>query len=137
MEEFLREHQVGADKWRRTGVFTFTSNKNTQGPKVTYNRLQEHLQKEYITLISYGTVVQLCLVKNRRRISAQCYKGVAGITCTTARKGFDAKFYPDSHRSYCFYKGLDMLQFKDGSDKMILNRDNQAGFRLNSTYTHT
>lgn len=29
-----------------------------------------------------------------------------------------------------------MLQFKDGSDKMILNRDDQAGFSLDSTYTH-
>ena len=29
-----------------------------------------------------------------------------------------------------------MLQLKDGSDKMILNRDDQAGFRLDSAYTH-
>ena len=103
---------------------------------MTYKRLQEHLQKEYNTSISYGTVVQLCSVRNRRRISAQRYKGVAAITCRRARKGFDVKFKPDSHWSYCFYKGLDMLQFKDGSDKMILNRDDQAGFRLDSTYTH-
>ena len=109
MEEFVREHRVGAGQWRRTGVFTFTSNKNTQGPKVTYKRLQEHLQKEYNTSISYGTVVQLCSVRNRRRISTQRYKGVAAITCRRARKGFDVKFNPDSHWSCCFYKGLDIL----------------------------
>ena len=103
---------------------------------MTYKRLQEHLQKEYNTSISYGTVVQLCSVRNRRRISAQRYKGVAAITCRRARKGFDVKFNPDSHWSYCFYKGLDTLQFKDGFDKMILNRNDQAGFRLDSTYTH-
>ena len=136
MEDFVKKHRVGADQWRRTGVFTFASNKNTSGPKVTYKKLQEHLQKEYGTSISYGTVVQLCAVRNKRRISAQCYKGVAAITCRRARKGFDVKFNPDSHWSYSFYKGLDMLQFKDGSDKMILNRDDQAGFRLDSTYTH-
>ena len=106
MEDFVREHRVGADQGRRTG------DKNTQGPKVTYKRLQEHLQKEYNTSISYGTVVQLCSVRNRRRISAQRFKGVAAIICRRARKGFDVKFNPDSHWSYCFYKGLDMLQFK-------------------------
>ena len=64
------------------------------------------------------------------------YKGVAAITSRRACNGFDVKFNPDSHWSCCFYKGLDILQFKDGSDKMILNRDDQAGFRLDSTYTH-
>ena len=136
MEEFVQEHQVGADRLRRTGVFTFTSNKNTQGPKVTYKRLQEHLQKEYNTSISYGTVVQLCSVRKRRRIFAQRYKGVAAITCRRAPKGSDVKFNADSHWSYWFYKGLDMLHLKDGSDKMILNRNDQAGFCFDSTYTH-
>ena len=89
MEDFVRKHRIGADQWRRTGVFTFTSNKNTKGPKVTYKRLQEHLQKEYNTSISYGTVVQLCAVRNKRRISAKRYKGIAAITCRRARKGFD------------------------------------------------
>ncbi|CAH3176084.1 unnamed protein product [Porites lobata] len=113
MEDFVQKHRV-----------------------VTYKRMQEHLQKEYGISISYGTVVQLCAVRNKRRISAQRYQGVAAITCRRARKGFDVKFNPDSRWSYCFYKGLDMLQLKDGSDKMILNRDDQAGFRLDSTYTH-
>ena len=31
MEAFVRKHRVGADQWRRTGVFTFTSNKTTKG----------------------------------------------------------------------------------------------------------
>lgn len=34
------------------------------------------------------------------------------------------------------YKALDLIQLTDGTDKMILNRDDQAGFRLDTTYTH-
>ena len=136
MEDVVRKHRIGVDQWRRTGVFTFTSNKNTKGPKVTYKRLQEPLQKEYNTSISYGTVVQLCAVRNKRRISAKRYKGIAAITCRKARKGFDVKFNPDSRWSYKFYKGFDGLQLKDGTDKLLLNRDYQAGFRLDSTFTH-
>ena len=34
------------------------------------------------------------------------------------------------------YKALDFTQLTDGTDKMILNRDDQAGFRLDTTYTH-
>lgn len=55
MEVFVRNHRVGADQWRRTGVFTFTSNKNTKGSKVTYKKLQEHLQKriQHVNIIWY------------------------------------------------------------------------------------
>ena len=99
----------------------FASNKTTKGLKVAYKRLQENLKDEYGISLTYGSVVQLCAVRNRRRISAKCYKGVARITCRRACKGFDVKFNPDSRWSYCFYKELDMLQLKDGSSKMILN----------------
>ena len=63
-------------------------------------------------IISYGTVVQLCAVRNKRRISDKRYKGVAAITCRRARKGFNVKLNPDSHWSYSFYKELDILQLK-------------------------
>ena len=36
------------------------------------------------------------------------------------------------------YKGLDYIQLKDGRDKVVLNRNDryQAGFRLDTTFTH-
>ena len=94
------------------------------------------MKDEYDISLSYGSVVQLCAVRNRRRISAKRYRGVARITCRRARKGFDVKFNPDSRWSYCFTKDLTCFRIKDGSNKMILNRDDQAGFRLDSTFSH-
>ena len=41
--------------------------------------------------------MQLFVARNRRRINARNYKGVAKITCRWSRKGFDLKFNPDSH----------------------------------------
>ena len=43
---------------------------------------------------------------------------------------------PDAHWSSALYKGLDSIQLKDGLDKVLLNRDDQAGFRLDTTFTH-
>ena len=66
---FVSESNIGADAWRRTGVLTFDGNlKITQ--KVTYGRIQQHLQEKYSCAIFYGTVVQLCVARNRRRRSA-------------------------------------------------------------------
>lgn len=59
IEEFVRSRKVGADAWRRTGVLTFDGNSRT-GPKVTYKRIQEHLQKKYRCKFGYGTIVQMC-----------------------------------------------------------------------------
>ena len=42
----------------------------------------------------------------------------------------------DAQWSCAFYKALDFLQLKDGRDKVVLNRDDAAGFRLDTTYTH-
>ena len=53
-----------------------------------------------------------------------------------ARKGFSVKMNPDAHWSNAVYQGLDDLQLKDGCDHVILNRDDAAGFRLDTTYTH-
>jgi hypothetical protein len=115
IEEFVRSRKVGADAWRRTGVLTFDGNAKT-GPRVTFKRIQEHLQQKYNTKLGYGTVVQLCVVRNKHRLSARRYKGVARITCRRARKGFSVKMNPDSHWSNAVYKGLDEFQLKDGQD---------------------
>ena len=53
-----------------------------------------------------------------------------------ARKGFNVRLNIDAHWSCAFYKYLDYIQLKDGEDKVILNRDDAAGFRLDTTYTH-
>ena len=108
----------------------------TRGKKVTYRNIQEHLQEKYDCKIGYGTVVQLCVIRSKRRISARRYKGVAKVTCRKSRKGFAVKLNPDAHWSSALYKGLDSLQLKDGRDKVLLNRDDQAGFRLDTTFTH-
>ena len=126
---------MGADAWRRTGVLTFDGNR-TRGKQVTYKAIQDHLQEKYWCKIGYGTVVQLCVVRSKRRISAKRYKGVAKVTCRKSRKGFSVKLHPDAHWSSALYKGLDSIQLKDGRNKLLLNRDDQAGFRLDTTFTH-
>ena len=135
VEESVSSRKVGDNAWRRTGVLKFDGNAKT-GPRVTFKRIQEHLQQKYNTKLGYGTVVQLCVVRNKHRLSARRYKGVARITCRRARKGFSVKMNPDSHWSNAVYKGLDEFQLKDGRDTVVLNRDYAAGFRLDTTYTH-
>ena len=61
---------------------------------------------------------------------------MARITRRRARKGFSVKMNPHAHWSNVVYQGLDDLQLKDGCDQVILNRDDAAGFRLDTTYTH-
>ena len=115
IEAFVSERNVGADAWRRTGVLTFDGNRKVK-EKVTYERIRKHLEEVYGRKFSYGTVVQLCIARNKRRHSAKNYKGVAKVTTRRARKGFTLKFNPDSHWSAALYKSLNWLQFTDGSD---------------------
>ena len=94
-EKFVEECNVGADAWRRTGLLTFDGNVKV-GKKCTYKRIQEHLQSVYNHKFLYGTLAQLCAVRNRRRLSAKHYKGVAQVTSCRARKGFMLKLNPDT-----------------------------------------
>ncbi len=135
MERFARENRIGADSWRRTGLLTFSGNVK-KGPKLTYNRLRAYLQDKYKTKFSYGTIVQLCCARNKKRSSARRYWGAANIISRRARKGFNLKMNVDAHWSCSFYKNLDFLQLKNGMDKVVLNRDDAAGFRLDTTFTH-
>ena len=61
---------VGVNEWRRTGVRTFDGNKKV-GKKCTYRRIQQHLEEVYNHHFSYGSVVQLCVARNSRRLSAK------------------------------------------------------------------
>ena len=76
------------------------------GPKASFRSIQQHLEEKYKRKIGYGTIVQLCVVRNKRRLSAKRYKGVAKVTCRRARKGFQLKLNVDAHYSCAMYKGL-------------------------------
>ena len=71
IEEFVKSCNVGADAWRCTGVLTFDGNRNVIKQKVTYERIRQHLELHYGRHFSYGTVVQLCVARNRRHEEVQ------------------------------------------------------------------
>ena len=134
IERFVQESDVGADSWRRTGVYTFSGDQK-KSKRVTFSKIQGKLKEHYGRQFSYGTVVQLCVCRHKRRQSSKRYKGAANVKYQRARKSFSVKYNPDYKWSRSMYKLLDQLQ-KDGKHIMLLNRDDQAGFRLDSTYTH-
>jgi hypothetical protein len=133
IEDFARERRIGADSW--TGLLTFSGNIK-HGPKLTYKRIKAHLEERYGTKFGYGTVVQLCSVHNKRKLSRKRYWGAAQIVSRRARKGFNVKLNVDAKWSCSMYKILDYIQLKHGLDKLVINRDDAAGFRLDSTFTH-
>ena len=135
IEKYVEDHNVGADSWRRTGVLTFDGNVNLKH-KVTFRRIQEHLEDTYKRKFAFGSVVQLCVTRNKRRSSAKRYLGLAKVTTRRARKGFNIRYNPDSHWSAAFYKGLKDIQYKDGKYITNINRDDASGFRLDTLSTH-
>ncbi len=135
IEDFAIERRIGADSWQRTGLLTFSGNVK-RGPKLTYRRIKEYLEEKYSTKFGYGTVVQLCSVHNKRKLSSKRYWGAAQIVSRRARKGFNVKLNVDAKWSCSMYQILDYIQLKNGLDKIVINRDDDAGFRLDSTFTH-
>lgn len=136
IEAFVSDSNIGADAWRRTGVLTFDGNLRIK-QKVTYERIRQHLQDKYDCKLSYGTVVQLCVARNKRRRSSSNYKGVAKVTTRRARKGFELKYNPDKHWSAALYRGLNVIQHTDGTDITNINRDDASGFRLDTLFTNS
>ena len=134
IESFVEDHNVGADAWRRTGILTFDGNANLK-VKVTYKNIQQHLEHVYGRNFAYGTVVELCVARNKRRLSSKRYRGLAKVTSRRARKGFNLKFNPDSHWSAAFYKALNQIQLQDGRNVLFVNRDDATGFRLDTLTT--
>ena len=135
IENYVKNSGVGADSWRRTGILTFYGLRKVE-QKATFSRIKEHLEQVYQRKFGYGTVVQLCVARNKRRLSANRYKGLAKVTCRQARKDFTIRYNPDKHWSSALYRALDALQLKDGTDIININRDDQAGFRLDTLATH-
>ena len=70
IEERAKQCDIGADKWRRTGVMTFSGD-SRQEQRLTYIKLQKYLEAYYKERISVGTVVQLCAVKNKETLVQQ------------------------------------------------------------------
>ena len=68
IEKYVQSCNVGADSWRRTGLLTFDGNRKVN-KKCTYKQIQQHLEATYHRHFSYGTVIQLCVARNRRRLS--------------------------------------------------------------------
>ena len=135
IENYVKSAGAGADSWRRTGVLTFDGNRKVQ-KKPTFSRIKEHLEMVYNRKFGYGTVVELCVARNKRRKSSTRYRGLARVTCRRARKGFTLRYSPDQHWSAAFYRSLDALHLRDGNDILNINRDDQAGFRLDTLATH-
>lgn len=135
IEKYVSEANVGTDAWRRTDVLTFDGNLKVQ-QKVTYGRIPQHLEDKYKCTFSYGTIVQLCLARNKRRRSSKNYKGIAKVTTRRARKGFELRYNPDKHWSGAMYRILNRLQYTDGNDITNINRDDASGFRLDTLTTH-
>lgn len=135
IESFVSESSIGADAWRRTGVLTFDGNLRVK-EKVTYERIRQHLEEKYDHRFSYGTVVQLCIARNKRRRSSSNYRGVAQVTTRRARKGFELRYNPDRHWSGALYRNLNFIEYADGKDITNINRDDASGFRLDTLTTH-
>ena len=76
IEEFGAQCGAGADAWWHTGVVTFDGNKKVR-KKATFRCIKDFLENKYKRTFAYGTVVQLCIARNKRRRSAICYQGVA------------------------------------------------------------
>ena len=89
----------------------------------------------YKRRFSYGSGVQLCVARNRRRRSAARYRAVAKVTTRRARKGFNLKYNPDSHWSSAFYRGLNQIQYEDGKEVLNINRDDASGSRFDTMIT--
>jgi hypothetical protein len=87
---------------------------------MTFKRIQERLQEHYGEKLSYGTIVELCVPRNKRHTASKRYKGVANVRYQQARKGFSLKYNPDAKWSRSFYKCLDQVQ-KDGTHILLLN----------------
>ena len=96
----MSDTNIGADAWTRTGALTFNRNPKVK-QKVTYGRIQQHLQERYQATFSYGMVVQLCVARLKWRRSSANYKyaWLRLLLVELERVGFDLRYNPDRHWS--------------------------------------
>ena len=93
------------------------------------------MEEVYGRHFAYGTVIELCVPRNKHRRSSKRYRGLAKVTSRRARKGFNIRYSPDMHWSASFYKGLQKIQYVDGQNILNVNRDDATGFRLDTLTT--
>ena len=138
LEQVCRESQIGADRWRATGHITLEQGPDVGklGQRLTFKTMKKRIEEEYKKEISLSSVKRLCVARNARHKSSSWYLGWAGIVSRKIRKGRPQLFNPDAHWSAAFYLGLEHLYFATDVDKSVVNRDDQAGKRLHSTYTN-
>ena len=137
MDRIAKEAGIGADRWRRTGVTVLEHGGEKVEKKMSFRRMRQLLQDHYNDKnISYGTVVQLSIARNKRNKSAKHYVAVAFITSRKCQKGFQLRLNPDKHWSTAIYSALDVLQLKDGKGLELANRDDAAAFQLDTICTH-
>ena len=94
IEEYVQANNVGADRWRRTGLLSFDGNSKNVEQKVTYDRICKHLE---------------------------IYKSAVQVISRRSRKGFEIKYNPDTHWSSSLYRGLNYIQTKDSTDIILMN----------------
>ena len=114
-------------------MLTFSRKKKME-KKLTFKRIQAFLVKFHNEKVSIGSA-KLCAKKHKRRLTSRRYKGVAKIMYRRAWKGYTLKLNPDAHWSRAFYGLLKKYQ-GETRDSVLFGRDDQAGFRLGSSYTH-
>ena len=73
IESYVRGAGVVADSCQRTGLLPFNGN-NKIKKKATFAGIKEHLKKVYKRKFGYGSAVQLCVARNKRRRLAKRYK---------------------------------------------------------------
>jgi hypothetical protein len=135
IEGIVRDAGVGADKWRSTGSLTWERKK--VGQKMTIERLRKEVSNKIGEPISHGTMVELCVPRNVRSRSSSRYKSAANIISKRARKSFDIKINIDEKWSNSLYKSLDAMQLHDHGNVFYMNRDDAAGFRLDTLATYS
>ena len=118
IENIVQESDVGADRWRRTGVYTFSGDIKSS-KRITYGKIQEKLKEHYGRNVSYGTVVQLCVPRHKRHRSSKRYSGVANVKYIRARKGFTLKFNPDCKWSRSMYKSYAVISVASGTMESV------------------
>ena len=78
----------------------------------------------------------LSILHSWRRQSAKNYKGIVKVTTRRAHKGFELRFNLDKRWSSALYRGLNFIEYTDGSDITNINRDDTSGFRLDTLTMH-
>lgn len=78
MESIAESCDICADKWRRTGVYTFSGDPKKE-KRLTFKLLQHKLEEHHGRHFSMGTVVQLYVPRNKQRSLSKRYKGLAHI----------------------------------------------------------